>query len=322
MTNKVCVIILNWNGWRDTVTCLDSLFCSHTVPEAIVVCDNGSTDGSPEHILSWVADQKNIISAHKKEPKELDVEQKKVSFILIRNEKNLGYAAGNNVGIKYAVSEKRFQHIWLLNNDTKVQKDSLEKLLKCSEETSAGIIGATIVYDEQPNVVQCAGGCLYNPFVSKIRPIFCGQPLKDVIHTSGQPKIDYIYGASFFVRSIVFHECGLLNENFFLFYEEIDFCRRAKYAGHGLYWCKESIVRHKGSQSIGVFGKSTREKIVIANYHENLSTLIFTKTHHKKLLPCVLVCRFLGKLLIISLRKQWFLAVPLIKAYKEFWKRA
>ena len=92
-----------------------------------------------------------------------------------------------------------------------------------------------------------------------------------------QPCLDYIYGASLFVRAEVFTRCGLLNEDYFLFYEEIDFCTRAKRAGFGISWCRDSIVFHKGSQTVGRVDSGDRGKIAFANYHENLSTLIFSK---------------------------------------------
>jgi GT2 family glycosyltransferase len=317
-SGKVCVIIVNWNGWQDTISCLKSILLSKTQPERIIVCDNGSSDRSPELILSWVAEHKEFVLDKHKEG-DLSLENRNsILFTLLRNDSNLGYAAGNNKGIQFALSENKFQFIWLLNNDASVQFNSLGELLRCSRESSAGIFGSTIVYDDRKEFVQCAGGCSYNPLTTCFRPILAGKPLKDVIHASSPLEMDYIYGASFFVRSNVFKQCGLLNESFFLFYEEIDFCRRAMSVGYKLFWCKKSVVVHKGSKSIGRPGISDRNKIAYANYHENFSTLLFTKIHHKKLLPCVLLIRFFGKLMMIVLRGEWFLVSPLVKAYRDF----
>ncbi len=317
----VCVIILNWNGWQDTIQCLHSLLLSSACPGKVVVCDNGSTDGSPQSILEWVKRRHDINVENQGEVERFEDDRRGISFTLIKNNTNLGYAAGNNKGLRYALSQKRYKYIWLLNNDTKVQRDAFEKLLICSDKFPAGILGSTIIYDSEKNIVQCAGGCTYNSFTTCFRPLYKGQALQDVLSLPYKPKLDYIYGASFFVSTKVFEDCGLLNESFFLFYEEMDFCRRARAAGYKLSWCKESVVIHKGSQSVGISGESSKEKIALANYHENLSTLLYTRLHHRMILPFVMVFRFLGKLIVISLRKEWFLTRPLLKAYSDFWKK-
>lgn len=145
-----------------------------------------------------------------------------------------------------------------------------------------------------------------------------GKPLARVLEIQSQPEIDYIYGASLFIRTEVFEKCGLLNEEFFLFYEEMDFCRRARAKGYRLFWCQESIVQHRVSQSVGSPECDDKEKKIKANYHENLSTLLYTKLHHKNILFLVMVFRFFGKLTKIAVRREWYLAKPLISAYQDF----
>ena len=126
------------------------------------------------------------------------------------------------------------------------------------------------------------------------------------------------FGASLFVRPEVFHRCGLLNDDYFLFYEEIDLCTLATKEGFALYWCRESVLLHKGSNSVGKPDSGNRKKIAFANYHENLSTLLFTRGFYFWLLPLTLLFRFFGKLVVIGTRGDWYLARPLCAAYVDF----
>lgn len=117
---KVAIIILNWNGWKDTVECLESL--QHlTYPNyRVIVVDNGSTDGSVEHLRS-----------------------KYPSLSLIANQKNLGYAGGNNIGIWYAL-ENNADYVMILNNDTIVEPNAVTAMVEVARETKASVIGALI----------------------------------------------------------------------------------------------------------------------------------------------------------------------------------
>ncbi|MBC8316401.1 MAG: glycosyltransferase family 2 protein [Desulfobulbaceae bacterium] len=319
---KVCAIVLNWNNWRDTLECLDSLTATMPCPDSIIVCDNGSTDDSVEKILQWaVSKGEKVLRINGDEGIFSRLTDKVVRLILITNSTNLGYSGGNNVGISYVLAQEQFDFVWVLNNDTLVAKDSLKELLSCVRQSKAGIFGSTVVYHSAPERIQCAGGMRYNPLTTIFRPVLGGHSLPEVLFVRDHPPIDYIYGASFFVRTEVFEKCGLFNEDFFLFYEELDFCRRARAKGYSLYWCRESIVEHKVSQSVGSADEKNKGKKVISSYHENLSTLLYTHLHHKNILPIVMVFRFLGKLAIIILRQEWYLIQPLVKAYRDFMRR-
>ena len=110
----------------------------------------------------------------------------------------------------------------------------------------------------------------------------------------------------------------MLNNDYFLFYEEIDFCTKAQRLGFKLGWCRGSIVYHKVSQTIGRPDCGDREKIAFANYHENMSTLIFTRRFYPLLLPFTMLIRFFGKLVMIAKRKEYYLVRPLVHAYCDF----
>lgn len=315
---NVSVIVLNWNGSHLTVPCLESLIRSRALPRRIIVCDNGSTDQSTDHILDWARARflKNRISVlGEGSPSP---EASSAIFTLVKNNANLGFAAGNNSGIRMAV-EWGSDFIWLLNNDTLVHSDALGALLRCADrKKSAGVFGSTVVHMDDPFRLQCAGGCRYFPLSTVFKPVFGGRGLHEIAHLP-EPWLDYVFGASLFARAEVFRKVGFLNEDFFLFYEEMDFCRRARRAGYELAWCRPSIVLHKGSASLGGIAPSERVSAAWITYFETLSTLHYTRLHHPAFLPWIMVFRLLSKIVVmIAQREPALLMRALIQAYKDF----
>ena len=314
---QVSLIILSFGQHELTIACLQSLIRLSYPVDTIIVCDNNSSAQTCQAIIAWGTQQ---FGGDKVEVLDHGFENQSASqaqFVFIQNEANVGFAGGNNPGIRYALA-CRSDFIWLLNNDTTVHPDALRHLLHCAETEQADIIGSTVVFDDDKKTVQCAGGCTYNPATTIFKPAMGSKPLEKVMHQINQPRIDYIYGASLFVRKEVFAECGLLNEDFFLFNEEIDLCTRAKRTGFAISWCRDSIVYHKVSQTVGREDSGDRKKIAFANYHENLSALLFTKTFYPHLLPFTMAFRFSGKLAILIKNNNWYLVWPLLNAYRDF----
>jgi GT2 family glycosyltransferase len=319
-----CAIILNWNGWQDTIECLESVLLLEPCIETIIVCDNASSssDGSREKILSWAGKHYNSSSILVLD-QDTDIARKPLpfQFVFIQNHSNLGYAGGNNTGIRFVLSQGAYEYVWILNNDTVVHPQALSGfLVYARSHADVGILGSTVVHFDRKDRVQCAGGCRYYPLTTIFRPLFENEILDDVLCHKPKVRLDYVYGTSMFVRVEVFERVGLLNEEYFLFYEELDFCERAKRAGFEIGWCPDSIVFHKGSSAIGRPDSSDRKRIAFANYHENLSTLKFTQRFYPWVLPIAMVCRFVGKLIMIAKRRELYLARPLIKAYLDFMK--
>jgi GT2 family glycosyltransferase len=319
---KICTIILNWNNWQDTLECLESLFSLKPSVRTTMVCDNNSSDGSREKILSW-AEKKYGPSSIQTLTGGDSVHQKPsiYPFIYVQNTANLGYAGGNNAGIRIALSKGCFDFIWILNNDTLVHENAISSFLRYARaHPEMGVYGSTLVYAGQPDVLQCAGGYRYHPLTTIGRPALGGKTLDEALLVNHPVKFDYIYGASIFIRTDVFEKIGLFNEDYFLFYEEPDLCLRAKQAGFGLGWCPQSIVYHKSSRTVGLPGVADKKKVAFANYHENLSTLIFTKKFYPTLFPFAGMFRFFGKLAMILARKDLHLVKPLLCAYRDFFK--
>ncbi|MFA5777687.1 MAG: glycosyltransferase family 2 protein [Parcubacteria group bacterium] len=196
--HKIFVIILNYNGKDAIKHCLDSVFCSDYPNLEAVVVDNDSKDGSFELA-------KNLY------PK----------FHFIKNATNSGFSAGNNVGIRFAL-EKMADYIFLLNNDAFLEKDTLSKLVESAENSKAGIF-SPIIYNESGNIWFSGGKIIW----SKMRAIHINERpnKKDAFSTQ------YVTGCAMLVKKEVFKKIGLLSEDYFLYYEDADFCLRAKKEG-------------------------------------------------------------------------------------------
>ena len=228
---SIYVIILNWNGKDDTLQCLKSL-SNVTTAHQVVIVDNGSTDNSVEVI------SKAFPHHH-----------------LIETKKNLGFAEGNNVGIRYAL-EKGADFLLLLNNDTIVTNDFLKGFLK----RDLPIQGGKAHRMDDPLTLDVIGAIWSHEkgamgHVGKDAP---SQEWKEPV------VLDYISGAAMFIKREVFEKIGLFDPRFFLNYEEVDFCFRAKNAGFLSVYCPEAVYLHRTSASF-IGGKPHREYFVYRN---------------------------------------------------------
>jgi GT2 family glycosyltransferase len=274
MNPKVYIIILNYNGWADTIECLESVLRSDYSNYQVVVVDNNSPNNSMEYIKAWAEGKLDVWvksghplrylsfppvkkpipyvyysrgEAEKGGDPELEkrMEQNlsrgmttRYPIIFIQTGENLGFAGGNNVGIRYALYKGDFEFLWILNNDTVVKRDSLTMLVekaKCYREKNIGkigIIGSKLLYYDMPNVIQGVGG-KYNKFLAVTKHI--GAFEKDKSQYDNEKvlkKIDYIIGASMFVSKDFLYDVGLMCEDYFLYYEELDWAIRGRRNGY------------------------------------------------------------------------------------------
>jgi GT2 family glycosyltransferase len=185
--HRVYIILVNWNGWRDTIECLESLFRLDYPDFSIIVCDNASSDDSLSHIRDWASgstqaecssgELRRLTRPPVRKPLESvvlrnsDIDQWKdrhPKLVLLETGANLGFAGGNNVGLSYALSRGDFHYIWLLNNDTVVEPDSLAALVaRASSSDTIGICGSKILYYDSPNTVQALGGSVFNRWFAR-----------------------------------------------------------------------------------------------------------------------------------------------------------
>ena len=266
----VYVILLNWNGWKDTLHCLESVFRSDYADFRVVVCDNDSTDGSLEKIRAWadgVLDVEDGLNEalvplvfpgvtkpvsyveYSRDEAEAGGDEGDAgsSLVLIRNGANDGFSAGNNVGIRYAL-KRNADYVWLLNNDTLVRGNTLKELVyRAESEDNIGVSGAVIYFASDPPRVQTYGGGRLSRVTGRDRFIQSPGP------------VDYVAGTSLFVRREVLEAVGLLDEGFFFYWEDVDFCRRVLDAGWQLAVAANAVVYHKFSSTVG--GRSLRSDL-------------------------------------------------------------
>jgi len=223
---KVAVIVLNWNGKDDTLECLDSVFRIDYPNFEVVVVDNGSSDDTVPAI------RRAFPRAH-----------------LIETGANLGYAGGNNVGIRHAL-EQDADFIFILNNDTTIAPDCLHHLVDAAEKhANTMVFGPLILEAESPDIIWTAGeyfaddgfGCFHHQQ---------GKTLAE-LDASDTWKCDWINGAAFFTRAQAWKDIGLFDERFFLVYEESDWCFRIRRNGYECRMVPKARVWHKVAGSFG-----------------------------------------------------------------------
>ncbi len=213
----VFCILLNWNGCADTLECLDSLGRTRYSNLTVIVVDNGSTDGS-------------VAQIRKAYP---DIE-------LIQSPTNLGYGAGNNLGIRHAL-RRGAKYIWLLNNDTVVEPDTLSALVAlCEADPMLGQAGSVLSYAHAPSQVQAWGGGQVNLWMGTSR--HSTQPLPT-------EQLDFLTAASVLIRASVLEEVGLFDEAYFMYWEDTDLSFRIRRAGWKLGVAENARLLHKEGAS-------------------------------------------------------------------------
>ncbi len=301
---NVSIIILNWNGWKDTIECLESVLNLSGGSFRVVVCDNASTDGSTEKIKAWArgdvrAEAANPDLAHlisRPSPKpipflelargqaESGTARFDIPLVLIHNGANLGFAGGENVGIRYALRDQECQFFWMLNNDTVVAPGALAALLRCMQERKdMGLCGSLNLSYTHPNEVQSEGGNLYSRWTGRVRT----RPRRLVGDlTSAIVKFDYINGASMLASRNFLEQVGLMDESYFLYFEELDWAMRAK-GRFGLGYTRDSVIFHKEGATIGSSANRRRRSLVSERYLTR-SRVLFTRRFFPWALPTVL----------------------------------
>lgn len=278
----VSIIILNWNGYPDTIQCLDSILRLDYGNYRIIICDNGSEDESIEKIIVW-CDRNNIdLTQIGSNISNLD---RLITIVPIG--KNIGFAGGNNIGIRHALLDSECQYVWILNNDTIVESQSLCTLVrKCINNSKIGICGSKLIYEHDRSTVQAWGGGTYNKWVGISQHFGAHQPSTLAIDVENiESNIDYVIGASMLVSRNFLETVGLMNEEHFLYFEELDWIARAG-DRYSLGYCDDSIVYHKEGASTGL-NTSKAKGSSLTDYHAKRSLLIYTRNYVPYALPII-----------------------------------
>ena len=228
--NPVYIIVLNYRGAEDTISCLQSLAGLNYPDYHLIVVDNASGDGSVEQLKQF---QTNF--------------QK--SFVLIESPENTGYSGGNNLGIRHvlALPQSENASIWLLNNDTTVDPDALT-LMMAQAQQRGGLVGPLIMY---PDGSYQQVGVKINWWTGGTR----GYP-QSALHDG--MAVDALSGASLLLPASVFRHVGLLDERFFLYCEDVEFCLRAAQANYPLSVAINACIYHQEGASTGKISLRTQ----------------------------------------------------------------
>lgn len=226
--SRIAIILVNYNGYKDTIECLKSINELNFSNCFTYVVDNGSTDDS-------YAVLENYRKEHKLE-----------SVTIVKSEDNLGFAGGNNVGIKIALQECA-DYILMLNNDTIVTPEFLKSLVSAADEKT--IVTPRIMYWKDKDLIWYAGGRL---------SFRLGRAWHNRIHKKYDASIDdknsqvtFISGCCMLIHKSIFQKVGLLKEEFFLYYEDTEFCWRALNCGVKMEYIGNSVIYHNVSSSTG-----------------------------------------------------------------------
>jgi GT2 family glycosyltransferase len=237
---QVSCIVLNWNGWADTIECLSALGECNYPHLTVIVVDNGSTDDSVVRLKSAYPD-----------------------ILLLKSERNLGFSGGNNVGIRHAL-DTGADYVWLLNNDARPAPDALAALVaKAVSDKSIGAVASICFYADAPSTVQAWAGSRVNLWIGYGR--LCTEP-------HGDDWFHSLNGTSMLVSSAAIGDVGLLDEGFFLYWEDTEFCLRLRKNGWRIASAPASRVLHKVNASTGGNG-------VILDRYETASVLRILQLH-------------------------------------------
>ena len=269
MTNKVYIVLLNYNGFLDTIECLESLLKLDYENFQVMVVDNSDTTKSLENLTNWAIgnlevkeslfenlvlplEQKPIDSCTIFEDEFLDKELNH-KILFVKANQNKGFAAGNNIALKYILKfGTPDSFIWLLNNDTVVDKEALSIIVEqmSLHQGEKCIYGTPLLDYYSPTTIQLIGG-VYNKKTGLSSHFGEGNAKEDYDTKFDEvaKKIDYPTGASMLIKMSFLRELGLLNENYFLFFEELDWVSRAKVIGGKVLILNCFGVFHKQGES-------------------------------------------------------------------------
>jgi len=286
---KVFIILVNYNGADDTIECINSIKKISYSNYEIIVVDNCSTDNSVSVLENFSLE---------------------ADFTLIKSDKNEGFSAGNNIGIKEVI-KKDFDYILLLNNDTLVSPDFLDKLINgfdCSSK--CGVTISKIYYEKDRDLLWYDGGSLS---LKTARTKHWHYHQKDTYEVRQPQRVSFATGCCMCLSKKLIENVGFLDEDYFLYEEDADYCCRILAAGYDIYYIPDSVIYHKVSSSTGKSSPLSQYYAVRNKY------LLIRKNYHgffKFTAFVISTCMFMKRILAGSLQMRYYRM-----AFKSFLKK-
>ena len=259
----VSVITVNYNQSAATCEMLESLYASGYPELEVLVVDNASPSDTPDII-----------------------KEKFPQIIFIQSRKNLGFAGGNNLAVRQAKGEL----IYLINNDTMIPKNHIQSLADAlTGNPEAGVVCPKIKLYDDPELILFAGFTPMTPFT--VRNKIIGYAEKDCGQHDHLRQSAYAHGAAMMFKREVIEKAGLMNEHYFLYYEEVDWSTRIRKAGYNIYYIPDTYVLHKESLSTG-------RNTPLKSYYLNRNRTLF------------ILCNMTGLQKVAAILYQICIAVP------------
>jgi GT2 family glycosyltransferase len=287
---RTLIIILCYNGVVDTLACLASLRQVTYPSFDILVVDNASQDGTPEQVRQYFPE-----------------------VAVIETGANLGFAAGNNVGLRYTL-EQGYDYALLLNNDTEVAPDFLTHLISAAQQNpEIGVVGPTIYYYDQPDLIWSAGGAINWKAGQTVMYTDAAGP-----QSSEQPRaVAFVTGCALLISRTAIERAGLLDERFFMYYEETEWCVRVGRAGFTILHVPAAKIWHK----IPLNARFDKEYIA---YYMTRNRLLFLQLTQAPLLAWVTaLCTDLRTWCSLTLRPKWRHRpgrIGMQQGWSDFWR--
>ncbi len=249
----VSIITVNYNQWAVTAELLDSLRTQDYPALEVIVVDNASKTPVPADMIN---------------------EYEEVRFL--RSDENLGFAGGNNIGIRASNGD----FLFFVNNDAEVPAGAIHRLLDLYQEVpDLGAVSPLLCYynenpGQAPDLIQYAGTTYVHPLTARNRTL--GEKEPDRGQFSSPKPTAYVHGAAMMIPRSVIERVGLMPENFFLYYEELDWSEQMRRAGYSLYIEPRAKIYHKESLSVGA--QST-----LKTYYLNRNRILFMRRNQGRL---------------------------------------
>lgn len=313
--NHYNIVILNWNGWSDTINCLKSIEKNSVHHNyTIYLVDNGSKDSEIEEIENYIkANFQEYLIGDKEffletigKNRQVYIEPKNPpKIVLIKNNENLGFAKGNNIALKY-LKDKGESLVILLNNDTEILDDALNKLVDFyNQKSQIGAVVPQIRYYDPNDIIWNCGGMINSIGVRKYDYAFSKI---DNVPQIGYKKIDYGTGCTLLFD---IQKVGLLTEKFFFGEEDMEFAFRLKKMQLSTFCLYESVILHKVGASRDQISKNSVGKMVyhycqrMSNLRDNLSVFYYYVSLFAHMLSSLRLLKKAGSLKISTFLNCW-----------------
>lgn len=323
------ILIVNYNNYNYTVDCLESIFAAKEFfNEQIRICivDNSTLYSADNAMLNWLnkkyskknaayAGEENITYNGYKAINENDLLTATGDQIVtvIRQNNNKGFASANNIGLRYLERFDDWSWVWLLNNDTTIASNAFEiisRFFSSGVEENIGLVGNKLFYYDNPKILQGIG-VDYNRFFGLVRSIGSGSEDKKLydVNYDYNGKVSYVIGASMFVAREFVNKIGYMNEEYFLYFEELDWVLRGRRKGWTIGFMADLKVYHREGGTINADGEKSS---ILGDYYSIKNRLLFTRKFYPICLPTIYLSTFLtvGNRLR---RMQFSRVIPLLK---------